>query len=251
MALPAFLSGAGGATILPVELDAAFPETTWGVVCAFRPRDAAERRAGMETLCRRYWAPIHRFVQAALALPPGDDAGDLTQDFFVWLLEGDVLARFVPERGSFRAYLKGLLRNYARNAVRAARREKRGGGARPVPLDDLPQDPADPRWVEAERAFDRAWVEEVTARALERVRASLEGGKHAVRWALFQAYDLADRDARPSYAELAARHGLKEKDVSNHLQAARERLRREARLELGDTVASPEDLEDEWRALVG
>lgn len=223
-----------------------FPETTWGLLCSFRPAGPEERKAGLETLCRRYWEPIRRFVAAAWSLDD-HDARDLTQDFFVWLMEGEVLARFAPERGSFRAYLKGLLRNYERNAARAARRKKRGGDARAVPLDAaLP----DEKLEEAERAFDRAFALAVTARAIERVERSLQG-KHRVRWELFQAFDLGDPGTRPSYAELAARHGIKEKDVGNHLQAAREQLRKEVILELSDTVASSDDLDEELRAVTG
>lgn len=223
-----------------------FPETTWGLLCSFRPGGPDERRAGLETLCKRYWEPIRRFVGAAWSLGD-DDASDLTQDFFVWLMEGEVLARFAPERGSFRAWLKGVLRNYERNHSRAARRQKRGGGARAVPLDAaLP----DARLNEAEQAFDRAFSLAVTTRAIQRVERSLQG-KHRVRWELFQAFDLADPEARPSYAELAARHGIKEKDVGNHLQAAREQLRKEVLLELSDTVASSDDLDQELRAVTG
>lgn len=98
-----------------------FPNTTWGMVaCVQKPITSAERRTGMETLCRRYWAPICSYARTAWARTD-EDALDLTQDFFTWLLETDVLARFEPDRGSFRHYMKGLLRNFSRNAAHAAR----------------------------------------------------------------------------------------------------------------------------------
>lgn len=231
-----------------------FPDTSWGVVCAVRLRDPSERRAGLETLCRRYGGPIQHFLRAAFRLGL-EEARDLTQDFFLWLLEGDVLARYAPELGSFRAYLRGLLRNYGRNAMRAERRQKRGGGARALPLEAAAgAGGPDPDLEEAERAFDRAWVLDLTGRAIERLRvacARANDPRQALRWAVFEAYDLAPEEARPTYAALAERHGIGEKDVSNHLQAMRERLRREVRAELADTVASPRDLEEEWRAFLG
>jgi RNA polymerase sigma-70 factor (ECF subfamily) len=217
-----------------------------------KPVTSAERRDGMEKLCRRYWEPIFSYARAAWARTE-EDARDLTQDFFTWLLETDVLARFEPSRGSFRHYMKGLLRNFSRNAAQAARALKRGGGKAVVSLDEaLAPALADGRSSEAEAAFDRAWVAQVMKRALDRARERLATGKRAKQWRVFEDYDLLPGEAeRPTYAELARRHGLKESDVRNALYAIRERVREEVRCELRDTVADPRDLEDEWHHVVG
>jgi RNA polymerase sigma-70 factor (ECF subfamily) len=223
-----------------------FPETTWGMLCGIRAQGAAERRSGMEKLCLRYRAPIARYARAAWAR--GDaDAEDLTQEFFLWLLGSDALARFAPELGSFRAYLKGVLRNFGRNRAKAERAQKRGGKHATVSLID--DDVADDRAADAEAAFDRAWAAEVMSRAVERTRARL-GDARAEQWEIFESYDLTS-GAKPTYAELAARLGLKESDVRNALFAVREKVRAEVRAELCDTVATPRDLEAEWRSVVG
>ncbi len=229
-----------------------FPNTTWGMVLSVqKPVTSAERREGMEKLCRRYWEPIFSYARAAWA-PTEEDARDLTQDFFTWLLETDVLVRFEPARGSFRHYMKGLLRNFSRNAAQAARALKRGGGKVIVPLDEaLAPALADGRRAEAEAAFDRAWVAEVMKRAVERARENLATGKRAKQWRVFEEYDLVAEKDRPTYAALGERHGLKESDVRNALYAIREKVRDEVRAELRDTVSDPRDLEDEWRRVVG
>lgn len=234
-----------------------FPNTTWGMVARVQlppsspEEQKAERRRGMETLCRRYWEPIRRYARAAWARDD-EDAQDLTQDFFAWLIEGDVLTRFAPEKGSFRHYLKGLLRNFSRNAAHAARALKRGGGRAHVSLDEAVA-PAlvDARIAEAEAAFDRAWVAEVTKRAVERARAKLATGKRAVQWRVFEVYDLESEGEKPTYGALASQLGIKESDVRNALYAVREKVRAEVRAELCDTVSDPRDLEDEWRRVVG
>jgi RNA polymerase sigma-70 factor (ECF subfamily) len=230
-----------------------FPNTTWGMVSSVKePVTSADRREGMEKLCRRYWEPIFSYTRAAWARTE-EDARDLTQDFFTWLLETDVLERFEPARGSFRFYMKGLLRNFSRNAAQAARALKRGGGQVILPLDEaLAPALADGRREEAEAAFDRAWVAEIMRRAVERAREKLATGKRAKQWRVFEDYDLAAETAEhPTYAALAERHGLKESDVRNALYAIREKVRDEVRAELRDTVSDPRDLEDEWRRVVG
>jgi RNA polymerase sigma factor (sigma-70 family) len=231
-----------------------FPETTWGMIAGIKdPRARAGWRAGIETLCRRYWTPICSYARAAWA-SNDDDARDLTQEFFVWLIEQPaVLEKFEPTRGSFRLYVKGLLRNFGRNADHAARRKKRGGDRKRVPLDQAPE-PAQPdeALAAAERAFDEAFVRAVTERALERLRAHFGANDRGrVRLAVFEAYDLASPDGRPTHAAIAAKLAIKEKDVQHHLYAARDRMRDEIRAELADTVSSQRDLESEWQRFVG
>src|SRR3954471_1929266 len=97
-----------------------FPQTTWGIVRQLRP-DSNEFRPLMEKLCRRYWTPIRDYARVAWA-SDAHDADDLAQEFFVWLFEGDALQRYASERGGFRSYMKGLLRNFGRNYRKASRR---------------------------------------------------------------------------------------------------------------------------------
>lgn len=228
-----------------------FPDTTWGMVARVRGR-GEDRRLGLETLCRRYWEPIRSYARAAWARSD-DDANDLAQDFFVWLLDGnEVLSKFSPELGSFRHFLKGLLRNFGRNARQASRAEKRGGGKSALPLTDAHvPGREDERLAAAEKAFDMAWVLEVTRRALERVRLGLEGTQKAYQWRAFEEYDLRPPAERLTYEALATRLGVSESDVRNGLFAVREKVRAEVRTELCDTVATQRDLEEELRQVIG
>ncbi len=74
-----------------------FPATTWGMVRQLADSSGSQRREGLEALCRRYWKPVYRYLRIGFA-KSNDDAKDLTQAFFAWLLEGDVLERYRPDR---------------------------------------------------------------------------------------------------------------------------------------------------------
>src|SRR5262245_8668511 len=111
----------------------AFPRTTWGLVSRLDPA-AADHKAGMETLCARYWKPAYRYIRAAWS-KSNEDAKDLTQAFFAWILEKEPLRKFDRDQGSFRNFLKVLLKRFLTNADDAVRRLKRGGGVRIVPID--------------------------------------------------------------------------------------------------------------------
>jgi DNA-directed RNA polymerase specialized sigma24 family protein len=230
-----------------------FPQTLWDVLSRARDSDAGVRREGLEALCRQYWKPVYHYVRMAWART-NEDAKDLTQAFFLWLTEGDTLGRYEPERASFRAYLKGLLKNFVQHQDDALRRLKRGGGIRileldgAVPLKDLVADPAS---VDPETIFDGAWRTALVAGALARVRERLQSRGRGLQFQVYEAYELLAPAERPTYADLAQRFGIKEKDVDNHLVAVREELRSEVRRELGRLTVDSDGLEREWNALFG
>ena len=226
-----------------------FPRTTWGVVAQVGDTGDA-RQAGLETLCHRYWKPVYCYVRSAWRASNAD-AKDLTQGFFVWLVQVDVLQRYDPSQGRFRHYLKGLLRNYVRSQQSAAKRIKRGGETRHVGLDDeelaLADQIPDTKSESPEQAFDRHWVEGLMERALHRARTYYAAAGLELRVQIYEAYELAEGE--PTYAGVAGALGVKPGDVRNHLHHMRERIRIELRAELRDTVQSGGDLEQEWREL--
>jgi len=108
---------------------AAFASTQWSVILAARS-DAAGRRAALEQLCRSYWLPLYGYLRRRGHAPA--DAEDLTQSFFVYLIEGDFLDRPDPAKGRFRGYLVGALRHFLGTHFERAGAQKRGGGAQLV-----------------------------------------------------------------------------------------------------------------------
>jgi len=111
-----------------------FPVTRWSVVEAARSQNPAERARALETLFGAYWKPVYKYVRLRWNRPP-EDAQDLTQGFFMELLERGLLARFDPQKSRLRTYLRLCVDSFAANTEKAARRQKRGGNAAHVPLD--------------------------------------------------------------------------------------------------------------------
>ena len=201
----------------------------------------------MEVLCRRYWKPVYAYVRIAWS-KGNEDAKDLTQAFFLWLMEGETLARYDAEKGGFRAYLKTLLKRFVGHEERALQRLKRGGDARIVSLDgDVPREiAADP-----DAAFEKAWLDELLSGAIERVRARAAAEGKEIRFQVYLARTTPPKAERPSYKELAARFGLKDTDIENYLFAVREAIREETRAALLQATSGPREFEDEWKRLFG
>ena len=70
-----------------------FSTTRWSVVLACADSGAGEEtaRKALADLCKTYWRPIFAFIcRRGYSVP---DAQDLTQDFLLMVLEGDLLKR--------------------------------------------------------------------------------------------------------------------------------------------------------------
>jgi RNA polymerase sigma-70 factor (ECF subfamily) len=223
----------------------AFPDTTAGVVGGF-----ARGPEGLDELCRRYWKPVYAYVRAAWA-KSNEDAKDLTQAFFLWLMEQDALARYDPGRGRLRAYLKTLLRRFVGHKEAAMNRLKRGGGVRVFSIDDSRAPELSGAGSDPDQLFDRAWVLEVVGAAVERVKARCASGASLLAFQVYEAYALVPEPERPAYADLARRFDLGVGQVKQLIFDVRQRLRREVRAELARGTGSPRELEEEWHELFG
>lgn len=227
-----------------------FPDTTWQLVNRMHASGDADFRSGLEILCRRYWKPIYHYVRVAWARS-NDDAKDLTQAFLMWLLGGDVLKRFDPEKGSFRGYLKVLLKRFLSDQTDAMNALKRGGGVKVVPLEGLEELQPDPAATDPERAFDRAWALSVAKQAVDAVRESLKARGRAKQFAVYEAYDLRPSQEKPTYAKIAEELGMSESDVRNNLFAVRQEIMAQIRKELTRTAGTGGGVEEEYDELFG
>lgn len=229
----------------------AFPLTSWGLIAGVHASKTITRQQALESLCQRYWKPVYHFVRRTWS-KSHEDAKDLTQAFFLRILSGDALQKYLPERAGFRHYLKMLLRGFAADQQDALMALKRGGGIRIVPLEGrtpLQELVPDARAREPEDFFDWAWKKEILEHAIERTREWFASVNRARQFRAFEVYDLVNPDQRPTYADVAAELGVSESDVRNYLFAVRERLRTEIRAEVSQTVSDPKQLEEEWNAL--
>src|SRR5947207_38600 len=83
--------------------NANFATTHWSLVIAAARNSSPQARTALQELCGTYWYPVYAFVRRRGQQP--DDARDLTQEFFVRLLEKDYLEAADRERGRFRTFL--------------------------------------------------------------------------------------------------------------------------------------------------
>jgi RNA polymerase sigma-70 factor (ECF subfamily) len=234
----------------------AFVTTRWSLVLSAAKSGSGEGDAhdALAELCRTYWRPIFSFV--CRRGYSTQDAQDLTQDFFVMILERNWLEHANPNRGRFRSLLLKSLQNFLINATEKAHARKRGGDVKFVSWDDWMLEAPSPIPISAqaldslppEQLFDLRWAVTVVERALRRLREECESkGKLRLFHAL-SGYLAAERD-EVSYPKLSTALGVPETSVKKQLHSMRLRYRSLLRDEVAHTVADPAEVEDEIRHL--
>lgn len=151
---------------------AEFSPTRWSLVSAVRSGDAGSSRQAMETLCRCYWYPLYAYVRRAGQTP--EDAADLTQGFFVHLIEKELLIRADPQRGRLRNFLLTAVQRFVRDDWRAQNRQKRGSGLEFISIDEAAAEglyAREPSHVETpEKLYHRRWALTLLERVLLALR---------------------------------------------------------------------------------
>ena len=228
----------------------AFTTTQWSVVLSAQSQSPAAEEA-LEKLCRTYWWPLYGFVRRQGYSP--EEAQDLTQGFFAMLLKRRDLDVVRREKGRLRSYLLASLKNFLAKAYRREMAVKRGEGKPLVPLEELlARESAGVELADrlsADRVYDRRWaltlLEQVLTRLEEEYRAA---GSDKLFEQLKQL--LADEPGRPSQAQVAKELGMMENAVKQAFHRLRHRYRLLLRDEIAQTVAAPEDVEDELRYFI-
>jgi DNA-directed RNA polymerase specialized sigma24 family protein len=233
-----------------------FATTRWSLVLAGAHSEGDQQKAAdaLAELCRTYWRPAFSYV--CRRGYSTEDAQDLTQDFFLMMLETNWLRQAEHRRGRFRSLLLKSLQNFLHNAADRNRTLKRGGSVQFVSwhawMTEAPSQLSIPaRALDSlapERLFDLRWAATVVERALRRLREECEG-KGRLR--LFEALrdHLAAEHGDISYTDLATGLGVAETVVKKQLYNLRQRYRSLLREEVSHTVEKPADVDDEIRHL--
>lgn len=236
-----------------------FPPTRRSVVEAVRSIDAEERERALEALCAAYWKPIYKYIRLRWNRP-AEEAQDLTQGFFLELLERDLLEKFDSNKSRLRTYLRVCADSMVINEDKASKRQKRGGTVPHVALDfagaeeELGGTVMDPSAIASpeslEEFFEKEWVRSLFALAVEDLRQLCVERERERTFHLFEAYDLEGNE-KISYDQLSKDYGIAVTDVTNALAWARREFRKIALERLRELCGSEEEFQREARAAFG
>lgn len=236
----------------PFETGAAgvFATTHWSVVLkAGASREDQDAKA-LNALCQSYWYPLYAYIRR-LGHPP-HDAQDLTQSFFAYLLEKELLAKADPEAGRFRSFLLGSLKRFMANEWRRSQAQKRGAGlAFSIDAQDAEEryaiEPA--TTANPQSLYEQAWALAVMDQAFSLLEAEHRDAGKSALFDELNPFLQGDRMAS-SYSDIAKRLSMSEGAIKVAVHRLRQRYRELLRASVAHTVADPLEIDRELRHLV-
>jgi RNA polymerase sigma factor (sigma-70 family) len=227
-----------------------FATTHWSLVLRVGKRGNVQADDALADLCQRYWFPLYAFVRRRSR--DIHEAQDLTQAFFAFLLEKNVLASASPERGRFRGFLLTAIKNFLANEWDRADAQKRGGGTTKLSLDLATGESRlrlEPAYSSTpERLYERQWALTLLELVMTKLQAELAAVGKSHQFELLKDALTGDRQRQP-YAHLAQQLNLSEEASRQAVHRLRKRYRELLRAEVAMTVAEPADVGDEINSL--
>jgi len=221
-----------------------FATTRWTLVCDAVKEGEPGAAEALGALLETYWRPLYHYVRRMGRT--AQDAEDLVQGFLLHFLRLKGLRLADRERGRFRSFLLGSLKNFVANEWQREHRLKRGGFAAHLSINwkdaetGLGLEPEDGR--SPDKLFDRDWA----LALLDRVLGGLEREeKDFGRWKPF----LGLRSDHLPYAQIARECGISEGAARVAAHRLRKRFRQRLREEIALTLADERQADEEMRAL--
>lgn len=215
--------------------------------------DATGAHSSLCRLCEKYWYPVYAFLRRSGHDP--NAAEDLTQAFFVDLIEGNKLAAADSERGRFRSFLLTACRNFASNVRRGQRTLKAGGGKKQLPLDvdvALGENRYQQRSVDSwspEQLFDRQWALQLLDLAIDQIANDYAARNQTKQFDALKPF-IAPAGDLPRHVVVAETLGISVGAVKTAVHRLRQRFAQTLQEQVSETLSDRDEIKDELKILL-
>jgi RNA polymerase sigma factor (sigma-70 family) len=227
------------------------PSTSWSVIVQAGNPESPDAREALSKLCEVYWHPIYSLIRRKGKSP--EETSDLTQSFFVHVLEKGTIALAKRDRGRFRDFLKKVCEHFLIDGYRRQNAEARDGRVTIVSIDVLDAEgryrfePSDHRT--PEQLFELDWALTLLARVLDRLALEYAGRGKSDLFEYLKIVLTEGRGAVP-YALIAEKLDMKRNAVDQASKRFRDRHREILLEEIAVTLDDPAEIDDEIQKLI-
>jgi RNA polymerase sigma factor (sigma-70 family) len=230
---------------------AKFDTTNWSLVCQVNASTTEVRRVALAELCEAYWCPLYSFARRRGC--SHEDACDLTQAFFVHVIEKHALRGVAPEQGRFRAFLLASFKNFQSDVRERSHSLKRGGRWIRVPWNAEQVESRFQKSATAnedpEQLFDREWALTVIEHARVRLRSKYADAGRLHEFEILMPHLAPEPGEKPTVG-LARELGVSEGAARVVLHRFRRRFGSAVRAEVTSTLDDSEEVERELQFLL-
>jgi DNA-directed RNA polymerase specialized sigma24 family protein len=181
------------------------------------------------------------------------EAQDLIQEFFARLLATDFLQGVDRSKGKFRSFLLAALEHFLAKEWRRANAQKRGGKFTFVSLDD---GSAETQFLQvpssnlpAEKLYEQQWALTLLDQVVTRLRNEQVAAGKGEQFEQLKIFLTGEKRA-VAYADLALKLNTTEAALKMAVSRMKKRYGELLREEIAQTVAGPEEVEEELRAII-
>lgn len=231
----------------------AFQTTHWTRVLLAKG-SSVDAKLALRELCERYYEPVRAFIERSIPYREKQNelARELTHEFFGKLLEGDRLRNLERDRGRFRSYLLGAVKNFLYDYREKQNAEIRGGSFNQVTLDETLHDGTG---FPGDAFFDRQWGLSLVGSVIRSLQEEAEQENRSEQFLTLKPFligganfEIADEtENRPN-------DSVTGESLNGTLRVALHRLRKKFRRKIREQIAStlddPREIEEEIRYLI-
>jgi DNA-directed RNA polymerase specialized sigma24 family protein len=231
-------------------------ETEWTLVLNVREHQNTQlARDALAALCHIYWYPLYAFARKLGHRL--NEAQDLTQGFFVYLLEMDLFSKADRTQGRLRIFLLTAFTRYINRERSRTYARKHSGGLELKSLEEgftdgerryrlEPVAPATP-----EEIYSRSWAKALLKAAKEQLETKETAAGRGEAFKVLEPFLEQEPDESISYQSVALRLSISQPAVRMAVRRLRERYRKLLREQISNTLRDPteKNLETELKAL--
>ena len=228
-----------------------FSTTHWSVVLAAGDNTSAASQPALEMLCQNYWYPLYAFARRKGY--QAEDAQDVTQAFFAYLLQKNLVGKARHDLGRFRSFLLACFQHFLERQFTHDHAQVRGGGTVRISWDG---DGAERRFAAEtaakdtpETLYERKWALAVLNAAMDGLETEYrQQGKAELFDSLHPFLD--DTDQPPRQRRLADQLQMTEGALRAALFRLRQRYRELLRAVVAHTVDDWNEIDAEIQHLI-
>jgi RNA polymerase sigma-70 factor (ECF subfamily) len=213
--------------------------------------EGEEAHNALAALCTAYWRPVYSYIRGRGN--SAEEAMDLTQEFFLRIIDKNTLATVRQEKGKFRTYLIVAINHFLTNEWDKKNALKRGGKNEFISFEEIEQFEKNGHNanhdLSPELIYERQWALSLLEAALVQLESEQLNDEQKMRFNGFRSFLTTDEERLP-YEELSRKMEMNLGAVKTAVHRLRKQFALTIRQKVADSISDDSDVQLELTHLM-